>query len=124
MPVETSVGDDEELYKIIENSKDADMVSITISLENLKINEQNLICDNCGAVYKKPWTLRNHIKKEHGKESTTSSNVLFVCDECKEVFLDHEQFSEHKKTHWICKTCGRTCDNNHALKRHMRSHRV
>ena len=121
---ETAVEVENEVPKVAGNTEEADLASITNTMKNLEINQQSLICDDCGAVYKKPWTLKNHMKKKHGKDSTDISTAVFVCDDCKEVFLDSEELSEHRKTHWICKICGRACDSNFLLKRHMKSHRV
>ena len=68
----------------------------------MNIKESVLTCDDCGATYKKPWTLKNHRIKKHGKadidnqdgESENASvqmksqQKLFVCKECQEAFFE------------------------------------
>ena len=55
---ETAVEVENEVPKVAGNTEEADLASITNTMKNLEINQQSLICDDCGAVYKKPWTLK------------------------------------------------------------------
>ena len=117
---------------------DTELTGITDALNSLNIKETVLTCDDCGATYKKPWTLKNHRIKKHGKadignqdgESENASaqiksqQKLFVCKECQEVFFEKNCLVEHKKVHLVCKVCSRSCDSTYALTRHIRSHKL
>ena len=102
-------------------------------------------CIECGANYKKPWTLKAHMKKKHGMEEEikklfecSDCNVtfetksylqkhvkvhekIFVCSECKEVFLKKVALNKHSKLHNICKICERIFETPYLLKRHIKS---
>ena len=42
----------------------------------MDITEETYTCDVCGAKYKKPWTLKTHQKKKHGKVEDTTKGRL------------------------------------------------
>ena len=45
----------------------------------------------CGSEYKKPWTLKNHIKKKHGEANLSGTGQTMerfhICKVCSEVFV-------------------------------------
>ena len=110
----------------------------------------DLKCTECGAVYKKTWTLRNHMKKKHSYQDHVSHECdkctlqfadskslsthvksyhpkIFVCDICMEVFLDKASLTAHVKTHpkvYICKECKEVFPDQNSLKCHRRTHYV
>ena len=125
-----------------------DVETLTSGISKLSIpgEKENLKCEQCGATYNKPWTLRNHMKNKHNlevkethecntcqKEFSTSAKLEkhkqshernFVCDLCDEVFMEKLLLTQHKKEHLVCKICSRSCENTYALTRHVRSHKV
>ena len=109
--------------------------------------EESFPCKECGAVYKKPWTLKQHMKKKHEiteelsefncnlcdavfhDQSKLTKHVkihakIFVCQECKEVFFEKGDLNKHVKTHLVCKVCSRVCESQFYLNRHIRSHKI
>ena len=106
------------------------MDDVVGTLEELSIDptqkpDESLSCGECGAKYKKPWTLKTHMSKKHGiaKHEQMHDKIL-VCEECKEVFYDKVSLTKHVKYHFVCQICKRVCDSKYALNRHIRSHKV
>ena len=98
-------------------------------------------CNECGAQYKVPWTLKSHIMKKHNNskidesEHETGSRVIdqqtehqtlsniFICDFCQEVFFEEDNLIQHYGTHLSCHLCKRICPNMKQLKRHISTHK-
>ena len=101
---------------------------------------------DCGAKYKKPWTLKNHMKKKHNQILEESHKCeecnaiffdkkhlrnhlkihekIFVCDQCKEVFLKKVELNQHSKSHIVCHVCEKVCETEFLLRRHLKSHKI
>jgi len=117
-----------------------------LTLEPAK-KEESLDCKVCGAKYKKPWTLKSHMKNKHGANESEpvtfkcdicdaflsdkkrldnhmkTHEKIFVCSDCQEVFFDKISLTSHFKTHLICTICERKCESKYSLSRHMKSHK-
>jgi len=78
---------------------------------------QNIMCDQCDFVAKRPERLAGHKKREHGKR--------LPCDECKNSYLDPERLEKHKriahdKTIRQCDQCPFQTNNKNNLVTHKR----
>ena len=72
-------------------------------------------CSECGANYKKPWTLKAHISKKHKPENK--------CQDCNLIFKDVEELDAHMETHKkICNICEKVFSNDWNLQRHIKIH--
>ena len=95
---------------------------------SLEKNIEKFKCNECGSEYKKPWTLKNHIKKKHGEANLSGSGQtverFHVCKVCSEVFSSKLALIDHQKLHLSCQICGRTCESKFALKRHIMCHKL
>ena len=122
----------------IDDSQD----SLSKEMRNLSIDKYE--CEDCGAQYKVPWTLKAHKMKKHGEKNKctncdlffpNSSSLdqhmrihslpkkMFVCQICKEVFITNHDFEQHKKSHFVCHLCNRICSSKKQLTRHISTHK-
>ena len=104
-------------------------------------------CSECDDIYKKPWTLKTHLRKKHNiskdalefkcdicEEVFPDQNnlskhkkiyqTIFACQECKEVFFSKKDLTNHKKSHLVCRICTRVCDTKFLLNRHIANHKL
>ena len=101
-------------------------------------NTAMVACSICKEVFFDPNKLNEHIRT-HGDSSSSNTHssresvlleklslnlkqVMDICDKCKEVFNDQEQFKEHMKSHLVCYVCKRLCTTVKQLNRHIKSH--
>ena len=90
--------------------------SLTPLLQNLGIStsddplpekDATLKCPPCPFTYKKPWTLRTHLRKKHDIiEEEATKEPKFTCEICMESFRLESEYEEHKPVHmFVCKIC-------------------
>ena len=139
-----------QMDNFVEETVESDIAETFARLEIQASEElKSFICEECGANYKRPWTLKAHMKKKHNfaeeceKKSykcdqcneffsdnkslakhLKTHEMIYVCEECKEVFLAKSNLSKHMKSHLVCGICTRVCESKYYLNRHIRSHKV
>lgn len=159
------LGDLQDWESTLLGTKDTlDDLATEMSSLTVKDPLDDFECLECGAKYKKPWTLKAHINKKHAQEITCRDcnldfkdvqelevhmashnkicnicdkvfssewnlqrhikihDKIFVCEECKEVFLDKKSFTEHQKLHLVCNICKKHFGSKTQLKRHIMTH--
>jgi KRAB domain-containing zinc finger protein len=121
------------------------------TLDKLTLGVEEVVdtfpCLECGAVYRKPWTLRTHMKKKHNftenepvftceecdanfrdmnhlSKHKKTHEKIFVCKKCEEVFFSRKEINDHMKIHLVCDICARVCNSEYLLKRHISSHNL
>ena len=145
----------ENIYPILDEpileKDELDVEKLTDMMMDAEIDESKtaLKCKQCGAVYKKPWTLKAHIKKKHESQPislkcgqceemfTTQKNlnahikllhpILFVCVVRKEVFFDGASLAAHNRTHpkvFTCDECTEVFNDKTSLNNHKKIHFV
>ena len=67
---------------------------LSSNLKSLKISKYQ--CQECGADYKVPWTLRSHMLKKHGKRD--------LPEMCEKAFPNRTELDDHKSTPNECPT--------------------
>ena len=133
--------DDETADPELEKVNDSE--SLSDEMKHLSLGKYE--CEECGAQYKVPWTLKSHKLKKHGEKNTkcldcdltfvdTSSlkehmtihslpKQIFVCHTCEEVFFNKLDLEQHQQTHFVCHICKRICSSKKQLSRHILTHK-
>ena len=95
-----------------------------LTLEPAK-KEESLDCKVCGAKYKKPWTLKLHMKNKHG--ANESEPVTFKCDICDAFLSDKKRLDNHMKTYekiFVCSDCQEVFFDKISLTSHFKTHLI
>lgn len=83
-------------------------------------SQKRLTCEECGRVFKKLYSYKMHIKKEHTGERT------FTCDSCGKRFFTNYELNNHIKSRHlkqrphICQYCQKGFSSRFAMKTHER----
>ena len=80
-----------------------DVIDIFQDMEINDEKEDIFPCSECDNIYKKPWTLKTHLRKKH---NISKDGLEFKCDICEEVFPDQNNLAKHKKIHQTIFACG------------------
>ena len=91
---------DWESTLLVKDNKRSTLDDLEKGMINLSVKDpaDNLECAECGAKYKKPWTLKAHIIKKHG--------LANKCEVCDALFQDVEEYKSHMASHNInCNIC-------------------
>jgi hypothetical protein len=84
-----------------------------VSIEN--DGSDSFVCDECGAKYKKPWTLKQHVMNKHQSQHK--------CEKCDLCFMDAKHLKDHMTEHNIyCSICDKNFANASSLTRHLKVH--
>ena len=96
------------------NKRVPDVEELDREMDKLTV-QSGFDCNECGAKYQKPWTLKAHVKKKHGKGGK--------CVTCGVVYEDSESLKDHEcSNEMVCPTCKTDFPNQWNLKRHMKIH--
>ncbi|XP_033101986.1 zinc finger protein 568-like isoform X2 [Anneissia japonica] len=99
--------------------------------ERIKILNKELRCTECNRVFKKLYSLRNHIKLHHSDITNLPKcnicNKAFLCKSrvIRHMSVSHSQNARTRVKHpkgFLCETCGATFTQKHTLKLHMNKH--
>ena len=73
------------------------VVDVSEKLEELDLagGGEKFDCKECGNSYKKPWTLKAHMKKKHRESDEPVIQKLHVCKVCEEVFVSKIALRSH-----------------------------
>ncbi|XP_044041387.1 zinc finger protein 37-like isoform X2 [Siniperca chuatsi] len=93
--------------------------------ENLHSNAEeteNLTCPACRKSFRKPITLRRHLRAEH-----PTLMQLHRCDKCEKTFQTKRRLEQHLQAHaevkpYVCSYCGKGLPCPKVLKTHLRLH--
>ena len=108
---------------LLESSPDVD-IDVADKLDNMSLEPKKYVCEECGAKYKVPWTLKSHMTKKHStKENVSTFEKIFICKECSEIFTSKLLLEDHEKVHCICPICKRQCISKSDFKRHLTNHK-
>lgn len=84
----------------------------------LKKKTQDILCDECGMLFRSEKNLQIHkISSVHSKQPT------FQCPECPRKFFYKTKMKLHMKRHqnlkYVCETCGLECTSPKQLYKHI-----